>query len=449
MPHFSRKFLAPALLLTLLSQSSAAFALSLLQAYQEALQNDPTYLSAVHENEAGQQSKVLGRSNLLPILSANYASSNNRADVTAQNFAGKPSTTHPEYSSKVATISLRQAILNLDGVARYRQGIAQSDYSDALFSARSQNLMLRVVSAYSDAQYAQYQLVLATGQRDFYAEQMRINTRTFEKGEGTRTDMLETQAKHDIAQAQLLEVNDNLLNARNALAAIVGHEVTQLDGLSDNFRVQPMQPASFDAWKQIALEQNQEIAAQRQAVEVARQDINKNRSGHAPRLDFVASYSNNQGETINTYNQESTVRSIGFQLNIPLYSGGSVNAATSQSVSNHQKALSDLDAKTNQILVELRKQYSLALSSATRIDALVKSVDSATVLVAATRQSIKGGVRINLDLLNAQQQLFGAQRDLAQARYNYLLCYLRLRNAAGTLNVDDLHQVAGYFITKP
>lgn len=447
MSHFSKKLSASALALALLSHGGAASALGLLQAYQEALQNDPTYLSAMHENEAGQQNKVLGRSNLLPTLSASYASSSNRADVTAQNLSGtaKPSTTHPDYTSKIASLTLRQPILNLDGVARYRQGIAQSDYSAALFEARTQNLMLRLVSAYTDAQYVQYQLTLAIGQRDFYAEQMRVNARTLEKGEGTKTDMLETQAKHDMAQAQVFEADDNLLNARNALAAIVGHEVTQLDGLSERFRVEPMRADGFAAWQQIALERNAEILAQRQSVEVARLDIGKNRAGHTPRFDFIASYSNNQGETINTYNQESTVRSIGFQLSIPLYSGGSVTAATRQAVSNHEKAVSDLDAKVKQILVELRKQYGLASSSAARIDALVKSVDSATLLIGATRQSILGGVRINLDLLNAQQQLFGAERDLAQARYNYLLSYLRLRNAAGTLEVDDLRQVAGYF----
>jgi outer membrane protein, protease secretion system len=268
----------------------------------------------------------------------------------------------------------------------------------------------------------------------------------FQKGEGTRTDMLETQAKFDVAQAQVIEARDNLTTSRNSLAAIIGTEVTSLDPLSDDFRVLPMQPESFDEWKAIALENNAEIAAQRYAVEATRQDINRNRAGHAPRLDLVASLSKNKGETLNTFNQESTVRSVGVQLNIPLYSGGYVSAATSQSVSNHEKTKSDLDAKTSQVLVELRKQYSQALSSAARIDALVKSVKSATLLITATEQSIKGGVRINLDLLNAQQQFYTARRDLAQARYNYLLSYLRLRNAAGTLNAEDLHKVAGYFV---
>lgn len=444
----TRRLLACALAAAFVAQSGSASALGLLQAYDAALQNDPTYRSAIHENEAGQQNRQLGRSALLPNLAASYSNTKNRADNTAPNFLGQETTTHPQYRSATGVLQLRQSILNLEGIARYQQGVAQSDYSDAVFSSRSKDLLLRLVGAYADAQYAEDQLALAVAQRDTYAEQMRVNERMFKSGEGTKTDMLETRAKYDVAEAQVIEARDNQTTARNTLAAIVGSEVTQLDPLSTDFAVLPLQPAAFDDWKALALSNNADIAAQGYAVEASRQDINRNRAGHTPRLDFVASLSKNKGETLNTYNQDSTVRSVGIQLNIPLYSGGYVNAATSQSVANYEKAKSDLEAKTKQVLVELRKQYSLVLSGASRIDALTKSVESASLLVKATEQSIKGGVRINLDLLNAQQQLFAARRDLAQAKYNYLLSYLRLRNAAGTLNTDDLHKVAGYFVSN-
>lgn len=268
----------------------------------------------------------------------------------------------------------------------------------------------------------------------------------FEKGEGTKTDMLETQARYDLAEAQLIEARDNMTNARNNLEAIVGVDVSQLDPLADDFRVQPMQPASFERWKATALASNWEIKAQRYAVDVAEQEIKKSRAGHAPRIDAIAAYNKNGSETVNALDQDTTTRAIGVQVNLPIYSGGAVTAATRQATSNYEKAKADLDAKTSQILVELRKQFNLSLSSASRIDALVKSVDSARLLVHATQQSVKGGVRINLDVLNAQQQLYTAQRDLGQARYNYLLSYLRLRFAAGTLNADDLQAVASYFV---
>jgi protease secretion system outer membrane protein len=442
----NRRLFAFALTTPLLLSSGYASAMGLLEAYEAALNNDPTYRSAVHENEAGQEYRALGRSNLLPNLSASYSNSNNRTDITAPNFLGVASTSHPDYMSKSSVVQLRQPLFNLDGWARYKQGGVQADLSEAVFSGRTQDVAVRLVSAYADAKYAEDQLALVTAQRDSYAEQKHVNERMFEKGEGTKTDMLETQAKFDVAEAQVIEAQDNVVTNRNALAALVGGEVTQLDSLTEDFHIKPMQPATYDDWKKIALENNTDLIAQRLSVDATKLDILKNRAGHAPRLDFVAVYDKSESETINTLGQDSTVRSVGFQLNIPLYSGGSVNAGVRQAIANHEKAKSDLDAKTSQVLLDLRKQYNQIVVSMTRLDALLKSVNSSSELVEATRQSIKGGVRINLDLLNAQQQLYAARRDLAQARYTYILAYLRLRSFAGILRADDLQTLATYFV---
>ena len=444
--QFLRTLLATTLATTLALQTIPASALGLIQAYDAALSNDPTYQSARFENEAGQQNRAMGRSSLLPSASASYTATKNHADITAKNILGQDSTSKPIYDTRITSVSFRQPILNLEGIARYRQGAAQADYSDAVFSVRSQELIVRLVGAYADAQFAEDQLRLATAQRDSYNEQMKVNKRMFELGEGTKTDVLETQAKAELSEAQVIESRDNLTTARSTLAGIVGMEVKQLDALSPHFRPLPLQPARLDDWKTLAMEKNPDLVAQRHAVESARLEIHKQRSGHAPRLDFVASYSDNKGETLNTYNQTSVQRVVGFQLNVPLYSGGYVNAATAQAIANHSRAKADLDAKTTLVQVELGKQHGLVTSGTARIDALTKAVASARLLITATEKSIQGGVRINLDLLNAQQQLYVAQRDLAQARYNYLLSYLKLRSAAGTLTVDDLQKVAGHFV---
>lgn len=443
---FKRRALASALSLALLAQTGQVFAIGLVQAYEAALQNDPTYRAAVHENEAGQQNRIMGRSNLLPSVSMSLSRFENRAEITQSNILGQRQTTNPEYPSKSGVLQLRQPILNMDGLARYRQSIAQTNYSESVFASRTKDLVIRLVGAYADAKFAEDQLALVLAQRDTLAEQRLVNERMFQKGEGTKTDMLETQARFDVAEAQVLEARNNVTTARNTLASIIGAEVKELDGLSDDFRTMPMTPATFEEWKKIALESNPDIIAQRYGVEAAEQEIAKQRAGHAPRVDLVASINRSDSDTISTRNQESTVRAVGVQVNIPIYSGGSVSAATSQAVSNHERAKADLDAKTNQILVELRKQFDQVHSSAAKIDAMVKSLNSARALVQATQQSIKGGVRINLDLLNAQQQVYAVQRDLAQARYNYLISYLRLRFAAGTLTTEDLHAVAKYFV---
>ena len=225
----------------------------------------------------------------------------------------------------------------------------------------------------------------------------------------------------------------------------MGEDVGDLDHLTDDFRTRPLEPASFAEWKELALANNADLAAQRYAVEASRQEMMKNRSGHMPQLDFVASVSKNNSGSIYTYNQDMTVRSYGIELNMPLFAGGYVNATTRQANANYERAKADLSDKTNKALIELQKQYELVLSSSARVNALNKAVDAARLLVVATRESIKGGVRVNLDLLNAQQQYFQSRRDLAQARYNYLLSYLRLKQASGTLAADDLQGVAKYF----
>src|SRR3989442_14620 len=237
------RLLISTLCVVALGLAQEASALGLLQAYDAALANDPTYRAALRENEAGQQFKVLGRSNLLPNLSANYSTSKNQGDVITTTVLGDR-TDPRKVTSLAASIQLRQPLFYPEGMARYRQGVAQPLASDAQFSVRIQDLIVRLVSLYATAKYAEDQLAQAMAQRTAYAEQKQSNVRLFQRGEGTRTEVLETQAKYDLAEAQVLEASDNLVNSRNALSAMVGQEITTLAPLSGDFRVRPMQPAS-------------------------------------------------------------------------------------------------------------------------------------------------------------------------------------------------------------
>ena len=417
-------------------------AFGLMQAYEAALNNDALYQAAIHENEAGQQFRTIGRASLLPVLSGSYSTNYVDADRT---FNGV--TTHPTYRNESAVLQLRQPVINFESLARYKQGLAQTSGADAEFLVQNQDLIVRLAAAYMDARFAEDQLAITSSQMSSFAEQRLTNERLFEKGEGTRTEMLETQARFDLAEAQVIEARDNLTNARNVLASILGEEVKLLNPLLDDFRVKPMQPPSFEEWKETALEQNPEIVSQRHAVEVARQEINKQRAGHAPRVDLVGAINKSMSDNVLFIGLDTFTRSIGVQVNVPMYAGGLVNAMTSQAVSNHEKAKAQLESRTNQVLIELRRQFNLNLSSARRIDALVSSVNSRGILLEATRKSAIGGTRTNVDILNAKQQFFEATLDLTQARYNYLLSYLRLRKAAGTVDIRDLQDVARYFVS--
>jgi protease secretion system outer membrane protein len=426
-----------------------AGALTLQQAYEAALKNDPTYRMSFYDKEAAKENRIIGRSYLLPSVSASLSSSRNVADTDTleTNIIGKKVRVldHPRYISRSDVVQLRQPILNLEGIARYRQGKVQAQQGEAAFEAGTDEVTVRVVSAYMDALYADDQVALSEVSRNMYQEMMHVNERLFQKGEGTKTDMLETQARLDLAEAQLTEAKDNAVAARETLAGIIGMDPGPLDRLADGFRPAALQTGTFEDWEKIAREHNHELAAARLAAENARLDISRNKAGHYPRVDFVAAYSKGDAESINTYTQNSVNRTIGVQVNIPIYQGGAISATTRQAAANYARAQSDVDARTSKVLVELRKAHSLVVSSVHKIEALEKAVESGKLLMKATEQSIKGGVRINLDLLNAQQQLYTSQRDLAQARYTYLIGLLRLRAAAGTLDSSAVREVAAYF----
>ena len=438
----SRRLLPLALAAAGLLHGASANALGLLQAYDAALKNDSAYRAAYYQNEGAKENRILGRSALLPSVTGAYSGSQNRSTIET---GGR--TFPQDYLSRSATVQVRQPLFSMDAWARYKQGAAQTEYAAAQFDSQAQEVLMRVLSGYFEVLFKEDQVAFAKTERDMYIEQKNVNELLYKKGEGTRTDQIETQSRLDLAEAQVLEAQDALVSALDSLAAIVGAEVPvgSLDHMRPGLNVARGDIKGFEAWRDMALAMNPDIRAQQKNIEIAKQEVNKQRAGHMPRVDLVGTYGKTASDTLSTINQDTTVRSIGFQMNIPLYSGGAVNASTRQAVAASEKAKADLQGQTDKILVDLRKSYNQVVSSQPRIDALEKAVASAQLLITATEQSIKGGVRINLDLLTAQRQLFAAKRDLAQARYGYLLAMLRLRADAGTLGPDDVRRVAAYF----
>jgi len=413
----------------------------LLAAYRAALQSDPIYQAALSERSAGLLNRDIARSNLLPSASATAGYSENRGDRSYN--GGRPEPLN--YDSKVLSVSLRQPLYSLDALARYRQGSFQAAYAEAIFAGKSQDLILRLVTAYLEVLSAIDQQRLILAQRDALAEQQQFNSRRFEKGEGIKTDVLETRARFELSNAAVIEAQDTLDNAQRKLQAIVGRDyVVGEFGLGRGLAL-PLKADTAEAWEKLALDRNPDIVARRQLVEIAAQEIKKNQAGHLPRLDLVATYSRNLSESIALINSETNLTTVGVQLNVPIYSGGAVSASIQQSTGLMLKSQSELADTTNAALVETRKQFNLVVSSRARIEALEQAEGSAQETLEATRKSIQSGVRINLDLLNALQQFYTTQRDLAQARYGYLLSYVRLHDSAGTLDEAVVGQLSTLF----
>lgn len=430
--------------LMLALHAGSAAAISLQDAYQAALKHDPTFRMHYFENEAGKESRILGRSLLLPNVVGSYSKTKNETDLT-QRQGNRVIVTHPDYTGSSAVVQVRQPLFNLEAWARYRHGVAQTKESAARFETHKDDVAVRVLGAYVDVLFATDRINLVKAERSAFVEHMKVTKRLFEEGEGTKTDMLEVQARLDVVEAKLLEAQDELATARNTLEGVIGMPFDSVDSLKPEFRVDPLIPGSFEAWRDLALNNNPDLKAAKLSIEVAQQEVNRARAGHAPRLDLVASYGKNDSESITTLGQEAVTKSVGIQLNVPIYSGGQVSAGARQAVALRERAKADLDRRTSLVMVELRKAHNIALSSVAKVDALVKAVGSGNLLITATEQSIKGGVRINLDLLNSQQHLAETQRDLAQARYSYLLGLLRLKAASGLLTDEDVFKVAKYF----
>lgn len=426
-----------------------AHALDLLGAYESALSNDPTFKVAIKDNEAGQSNRIIGRSQLMPRVSYSYWTAANDMKQSGAAYTGGPSQTFSQaYPSQNQTLQMNQPIFNLQALAQYRQAMAQGDFSEAKFVFSSQELIVRVVQAYTDVLYAEDVLEFLRAQEKAFAEQLKVNQGLFKKGEGTRTDTLETLASYESSKAQVIEAENQLENSRQKLEAIIGERlasVTNVRKMRGVFKTQPISPIGFEHWRDIALSNNSELRAQQHQVEVARQNYMQNKAAHYPTIGAVASWNKQNSYTVNTVNNFTEQTLIGVQVNVPIFSGGETVGKTSQARSQFEKEQAAFDVTRDRVVTELRKQYDAVITGEKKILALNRAVDSASELTYAMRQSIRGGVRINVDALLADKGLASVQKDLAQAKYNYLLAVLRFKQQAGTLTVEDIEKTAAYF----
>ncbi len=436
----------------LLAGNSAVAAMGPFEIYEQALRNDPVFLGAIKERDAGLENRAIGRAGLLPKLGYNYNKGHNTSKATSLDERARNRTDERNYNSYGSTLTLQQPLLDYEAYAAYRKGVAQSLFADENFRGKSQELLVRVLDNYTKALFAQDQIDIAQAKKKAYEQQFQQNEHMFKQGEGTRTDILEAESRYELATAEEIEARNEQDAALRELGALVGVpavNITDLAPLDQNFQTFALMPANYDTWHELAISNNPNLASQRQAVEVARYEVERNRAGHFPKVNAYAAMRQNESESGNTYNQRYETNTIGFEVSVPLYAGGGVSASTRQASRSMEQAEYELDGKTRETLIELRRQFSACLSGVNKLRAYQKALTSAEALVVSTKQSILGGERTNLDALNAEQQLFTTRRDLAQARYDYLMAWTKLHYYAGTLSEQDLARVDEAFGQGP
>ncbi|KJZ33576.1 TolC family outer membrane protein [Pseudomonas sp. B21-040] len=420
--------------------------------YEQALRNDPVFLGAIKERDAGLENRLIGRAGLLPKLAYNYNKGRNTSKVTYLDERRQNQTDDRNYSSYGSTLTLQQPLLDYEAYAAYRKGVAQSLFADEAFRGKSQELLVRVLENYTKALFAQDQIDIAQARKKAYEQQFQQNEQMFRQGEGTRTDTLESESRYELATAEEIEARNEQDASLRELGALIGVptiDIADLAPLDQHFQTFILQPANYDTWHEMAVANNPSLASQRQAVEVARYEVERNRAGHLPKVSAYASARQNESESGNTYNQRYDTNTIGIEVNVPLYAGGGVSASTRQASRNMEQAEYELDGKTRETMIQLRRQFSACLSGVNKLRAYQKALVSAEALVVSTKQSILGGERVNLDALNAEQQLFTTRRDLAQTRYDYLMAWTKLHYYAGTLSEQDLAKVDEAFGQGP
>ncbi|HKO89004.1 MAG TPA: TolC family outer membrane protein [Burkholderiales bacterium] len=424
----------------------SAHAADLLDTYRQAKQNDAVFAAARSQYEADQERLPQGRALLLPRVDLSADTNLNDGQARAQ-----PSLSFPtggrewRYNDHGWNITLTQPIFRWQNVMEYRQSAFAVQQAGAIFGQAEQDLIVRVAEAYFDVLAAQDNIDFVRANKTAISEQLAQAKRNFEVGTATITDTNEAQARYDLAVSQEIAAVNALEIARRALEQITNAE-QPLAPLKPNVQLPPPTPNDMTQWVGSALYNNFGVKANEAALEIANREIEKQRAGHYPTVDAFATYSEDKtNQTISGTAGNDRLRTegsiIGLQLNVPLFEGFAVNSRTRQAVALRERARSDLETARRSAQFNARQSFLNVNSGLAQTQALEQAVVSSETALKSNRVGYEVGVRINIDVLNAQQQLFQTQRDLSRARYDTIINGLRLKAAAGTLMEEDVQQV--------
>ena len=423
--------LKPLYLALILALAPAAEAANLSDTFRDALAYDAQYAAARAAYEAGQEKSVQGRAGLLPTV--NVGGNMRYNDVSGE-------LRNDSFDSNQLGIRAAQPLYRKQNMVQYAQSKEQVKIAEMQFKLAEQDLILRVARVYFDVLQAQDNIAFINAQKAAITEQLASAKRNFEVGTATITDTHEAQARYDIAVAQEI-AEQNTLNIRvRALEKLIGKPAGALDTLIESTLLKT-ESGSIDEWAQRAAESNLQAEIQRIAKTIADQEVERNRAGHYPTLDAVASYSIDNNQSFGTVQIDTRTGIVGLELNLPIYQGGLTSSLVREAVANQEKARQELEESVREASLRTRDAWLTVNSTAARVQALEQALTSSKSQLASTKLGLEVGVRTNLDVLDAEQQVLSAQRELAAARYNHLQARLLLKAAVGILTPADLAMI--------
>lgn len=428
----------------LLLSGAPAFAANLLEVYRLALASDPVYSAARASWTASQEKLPQGLAGLLPQASISASTQHNDRDLRFRNptVAGSQA----QYNSNSASLSVSQPLYRKQNLVAYDQGKTQVALADVQFASAGQDLILRVSQAYFDVLLASASLSFTEAQKTAIAQQLEQAKRNFEVGNATITDTHEAQARYDLVTSQEIAARADVEVKNRALEQLIGRQAPALAGPARNFSPAPPTPNAMEPWVERARTNGLAVRIAQETLNFQTQDVARNRGAHYPTVDAFASLTDSgSGSGVQGGSgTDTSTKIVGVQLAIPLYQGGIVNSRVREALANEDKAKQDLENAKRSAELAARQGYLGVTSSIAQVRALEAAVVSNQSSLDSTILGQQVGVRTQVDVLNAQQLLFSARRDLAQARYNYILSLLRLTAAAGELDEEDLQRINGW-----
>lgn len=440
---------AMALLIVALSALSAqaqVMPVSLLTAYDSSLLNDPAYQAATFDYRSSQQEASIGIAGLLPQINASSRvgetkqlreqvrnTFNNTGDASAANGS--------------VALTARQALFDKAKMAFYEQSKAREKAGSALFDDASQELFARVAEAYFDVARQDNELKLATQQKAAIEGLVKQTRRLLEAGDGTITDTEEAQARLDLVKAQEIEFQARMRAALHKLSGRAGLVVEQISSLQDSLPTAAMlqAPENLLYWQQKALQAAPKLGERRASIEVAEAELKLQKAGNYPTLSLVSEVSTLSQDSRDPNVQHQSSYYVGLALELPIYSGGGVSASINKSQYALSGAMAQYDNGAQQISEDIERDYLGVVSGYDKCKALQTAVKSNQRALDSAEKGYQAGVRSTVDILNAQQVLFAAKRDLLNSKLFMLQSYVSLHVQTGQMHRGVLEKVQSLF----
>ena len=432
----NRKFTGIAFISLLLSSAGTVNGASLIEVYKLAQENDPVIASSKATFQANQTIKTKALAELLPAIDGSYLWRDG-----ASNF----NSLAPKFESETWNVSLTQNLFNLQALFGYRQSNSIARQSLLSYSADQQELIIRVAEAYFNVLRGEDNLTSAKAEERAIERQLEQTQQRYEVGLIAITDVHEAQAAFDLTVANRLSLESDLGIAKESLALITGEYIETISRLAPNFAATPPDPSNIEAWLSFATENNLELALAEERLKEAKENARVKNSAFAPVVVGTVNYNKNDGKTAfgtasptgnNFENDDASI-----SVSLPIFSGGRRWAEKKEAGYQRVAEQANLVNAKRQVIQNTRSQFLLTKTDAARVGARQRAIMSTTSALDATQAGYDAGTRNIVDLLNAQRDLYAAQRDHANSRYDYIINSLRLKQAAGTISAKDLESI--------